>query len=229
MKKHTRLKNNYFVLVGFILLFYACTEENPLKTYYYYFSQSNRKWIELNSESNNFIMKDSNGINNNFIFLYTDNMFNKGSTSYLGVVTEVTYREYIYKEFTSNYNSSLSISLAANRNPFGDEFEFQLNNLSFSYNFKFNKVIYVKLDDNKKRDNMTDINFESGEAGKIYSTVKIFDSLIVNMKTYYNVIHFSLNDFKDEWENFTITDIYYAKEYGLIKYIYHNGIYYERN
>jgi hypothetical protein len=73
---------------------------------------------------------------------------------------------------------------------------------------------------------ITDTGYVENEA--INSTVETLDTLSANGIRYDGILHFTLLDFKEEWTDFTITEVYFAKHIGLIKYSFNNGVTYER-
>ena len=51
-----------------------------------------------------------------------------------------------------------------------------------------------------------------------FSKAILLYSIEINNHVYKEVMHFQLYDFKEDWNNKTITEIYLAKKYGIIKF-----------
>ncbi len=73
---------------------------------------------------------------------------------------------------------------------------------------------------------MTDDGYENNIT--ISATVEIIDFYNVNNFQYSGVLHFTFIDFQNEWEPFTVKEIFIAKKHGLIKYILNSDLTYKR-
>ncbi len=62
----------------------------------------------------------------------------------------------------------------------------------------------------------------------ICSKVEFVDEFQIGQTTYSNVLHFVLSDFKSDWAKYTVTEVYYAQQIGLLSYKYNNGLVFNR-
>jgi len=226
MEKVMRLLNKLFFGLIAIVLF-SCGEDSALKEETIYFQDKNKCWITKETTGYNFIMIDNNGISQSFTMNIDDYEFNKSWSSFLGVNTEMTHTEYHYQSYTSNYGTQFSLSLTAGFEPFGDDIYIDLSGIGFAYDFKFETISRIYTDFGYKTKSMTDTGYELQDED-IFSIVEILDNYSTNYYEYETVLQFRLKDFNDKWDNFTVTEIYIAKNIGLIKYVLNNGIIYER-
>lgn len=217
------------LLLAFVVVIslFSCGEDSALKEETIYFQDENKGWITSDSLGFNFIIVDNNGISQSFTMNRDNYEFSKSWGSFLGVNTDMTNAEYHYQAYTSNYGITYSISLTAGFEPFGDDLFVELDGIGFAYDFKFNTISRLYTDFGIKSKLMTDKGYElQGE--DIFSKVRFIDTYSTNLDTFENVLHFQLNDFTGNWDDFTVTNIYVAKNIGLIRYELNEGIIYER-
>jgi hypothetical protein len=227
MENIMKLFSRLFIVFGIITSLISCGEESALKEETIYFQKENKGWINNDSLGYNFVLIDNNGISQSFTMNRNNYEFSNSWGSFLGVNTDMTHTEYHYQAYTSNYGVSYSLSLTAGFKPFGDDLYIDLDRIGFAYDFKFQTISRLNTDFGIKSKLMTDEGYElQGE--DIFSTAEILDSYSTNLHNYDTVLHFQLEDYKDNWDDFTVTDIYIAKNNGLIKYELNNGITYER-
>ncbi len=213
-----------------MMVFILCTscggEENALKKETFYFNEYHAGWITLDSIGDSFVMTDNNGISQSFTMTGNSYYLNKSWSSFLGVNTIMTYTEYQYQYYTSSFGISHSISLTAGRPPFGDDLYVTLNGVGFAYDFDFAIVSRLDTPFGYKSMLMTDKGYEVPD--EIQSKVEILDSLVTPYTRYDEVLHFTFNDFNESWTDKTVTEIFLAREEGLVKYILAGGISGER-
>lgn len=213
---------NKFLIAFLILLIASCGEKGALKEETILFNEENKDWIITGNLGDNFLMIDSHGIAQSFMMNRNLHEFSTSAGSILFITTKITYREYHYQAFTSNYGNRFSLSLTAGYEPFGDELFIDLNNIGFSWDPKFNTVSRIDTPYGYRSKLMTDEGYEEDEP--INSSAAIINSMEIDGVTYHDVLHFAFDDFRESWTDFTITDIYVAKQLGLIKYRYNNGV-----
>jgi hypothetical protein len=209
-------------IIFLILLFASCGEKGALREVTYFFDEENRGWMINAEPGDNFLMTDSHGITQGFKMNNDSYYFNEGSSGILVFTTKISRWEYRYQAFMSNYGLCFSLSLTAGDKPFGDELYINLANFAFAYDLKLNTVSRLDTPYGYKSKIRTNKGYEEDEP--ISSIVEFIDSMEIGDSIYSNVLHFSFDDFREEWSEFTITDIYIARESGLVKYRYHNGV-----
>lgn len=217
------MKNTTALLISFILtlatLFTGC---NLPKEKFYKVDDVNRDWIINGDAGSSFIMNNSSGISESFTMYSKTQEFSEGASGFLFLTTEVSKRESFYQAFSSTYGNTFSLSLSASYPPFGDEFYVSLNGVSFAYDLEYNEISRLNTPFGNKSKTMTD----KGYTGYIIieSSVEMYDDLEIAGTTYHGVLHFTLNDFPDQWTEFSVREIFIAKETGLVRYILNNGL-----
>ena len=217
---------NKYLLILFLAVLCSCREDHALREETLTIAGENRDWITRDTYGTGFIMTDNNNITQGFMMQKNSTDFSPSETYIFGIRTRITKTESFTQSWYSNFGQSIMLILTAGFEPFGDRFSLSVNELNFMYDFKLNTIGHIYFNSVYKSKTMTDTGYEEVEA--IYSTVQILDSLTVNGVRYDGVLHFSFEDFKDFWTDFTIKEVYLAKQYGLIKYSLNNGITYER-
>lgn len=212
------------LMVGGVI---SCGENSALKEETLYLKKENKGWLAADSLGYNFILVSNHGIAQSFVLSSENYEFNKSWGSFLGVNTDMTYSEYHYQAYSSNYGVSYSSSLTAGFKPFGDDFYVELDRVGFAYDFKFKTLSRITANFGYKSKLMTDKGYET-QGEEIYSAVEILSTYSTQQNTYDTVLYFRLNDFKEQWNDFTVTDIYIAKNTGLIKYKLNSGVAFER-
>lgn len=213
------------VFFVFILFLSSCGENSSLSEETIYFDEANKDWVIDSELGDHFIMKDNNGISQSFAMNEDHYEFSKSWSIFLGITTEITNTEYHYQNFSSNYGTRFSLSLTARSDPYGDEIYISLNDLGFSYDFSFETIGRMDTPFGYLSKMMYDTGYGDEQ---ISSQVEILDSFEVNGLNYSGVLHFTFNDFRPYWQDFTIKEIYVAKKIGLIQFQLNNGITYER-
>ncbi len=212
----------YICLLIPILFFTSCGEDFAFTTKYNYLEEETKTWsIPDSLNKTSFEMADNNGISSTFNDLTTQISFSTGRSGFLFVPVSKSQTENIYISCQSNYGLAFSMYLYASFDNFGDYINMNLGDTNFSYDLKYKELSSVGI----KNAYISKIVTDEGLQGeKIFSKVEIIDNYSIGDKKYAQVLHFSLNDFESKIDVFTITDIYYAKQIGLIKYTYPNGV-----
>ena len=101
--------------------------------------------------------------------------------------------------------------------------------MGFQYDLESETVFSLDTPFGYKSYLITEKGYEIHQDGEILSSVGILDSLQTAYGSYEEVLHFTFNDFNDQWSDFTVKEIYVAKGIGLVKYSHAGGISGERN
>lgn len=210
----------------FLLFLTACGENHALKKETIYIDEANKAWLGEDTINQPFLMSDTNDIKQSFIFKYKDDYFNKSWGGFLGINTKMTFTEYHYKSYENNTGLSFTISLTAGYSPFGDELYISLDQTEFAYDLKYKTLTRIYTPQGYLSKIAFDTGYEIDEP--IFSKAIILDSLTTNYSTYKDVLYFELNDFLNSMDDLSIVKIYVAKNIGLVKFQYKNGLYYER-
>ncbi len=225
-------KKRIYVFAGFILmlLLVACGgEQGALREETLYFNQLNAGWISGDTLGDIFNMTDNNGISQSFVMNSDSYYFNKGWSSFMGINTSMTYTEYHHQAYNSGFGMRYSFSLTAGSPPYGDIVHISLDNVGFQYDLEFETVFSMDTPFAYKSYLITSEGYEVHDDGEIHSSVEILDSLVTSIATYEEVLHFTFNDFIEQWTAFTVTEIFLAREVGLVKYVLAKGISAERS
>lgn len=222
-----KLYHNILLIVLSAFILFACGPDHGLKEETFYFKEENTAWLPPDSSGDNFIMIDNNNISQSFVMLGENCEFDQTWGGFLGINTLTTNTEYHYKNYSSSFGYSHSISLRAGWSPFGDEINISLGQMSFRYDIDEEVISDLNTNFGYKSMSYTEDGYEV-ESVPIKSTVEILETYTTKHKQYDNVLFFDLKDFINDWESLTITKIYVAKNIGLIKFELNNGISYER-
>jgi len=210
----------------FLIFLTACGEDHALKKETIYIDEDNKAWLGQDTINQSFLMSDTNDIKQSFIFKYKDDNFSQSWSSILGINTNMTFTENHYKSYENNIGLSFSISLTAGYSPFGDELFISLDQTEIAYDLKYNTITRIYTPQAYLSKNYTETGYEIDEP--IFSKAVILDSLTTNYNTYKDVLYFELIDFVNSMDDLSIVKIYIAKNIGLVKFQYKNGLYYER-
>ena len=99
-----------------------------------------------------------------------------------------------------------------------------LGRTGFSYDLKLKNFKFIETSEKTIHRTITS---EGLQGDSIASTIEIIDSLIINKRTYKNVMHFNLKEAVNP-NLIEVTEIYYAKSIGLVKFAFNNGVEVER-
>lgn len=220
MEKTIRYMNRVSIFL-LLLLLTSCVKEETI-----YFDAENEEWLIVAEMGDKFIVQDNNGISSSFTMTDNTSYFNQSEGGYLFIKTHKQNTEYHYQSFASSYGTQFSLSLTAGFDPFGDDIFIMLDNVGFAYDFKYKTVARIDSPFGYLSKTMTDDGYENNVT--ISSTVEMLDFYVVNNFQYSDVLHFTFKDFQNEWEPFTVKEIFVAKKHGLIKYILNSDLAYER-
>jgi len=212
--------NKLIFIISIFLFLSSCVNEETI-----YFNDDNRGWIDYSSENESFLMIDNNNITNDFQQFSESSYFQEGSSAFVFITYKRMFREYISRQYHSLiYNNRFSMSLEAPYEPPGDELFVKINKTGFAYNLNEKTLTRIEVNPTIYFDG---VNEYVSNPEDIKSSIENIEATIAN-KVYKDVLHFTLKDLNSNWEDFTVTEIYVAKNIGLIKYKLNNGITYER-
>lgn len=226
MKRIIQLSHKLFLIIVTLFLS-SCGENFALKEETIYFQEKNLGWLSEDVRGDHFVMTENNGISSSFTMERNSYELSKSWSSFLGVNTHMTFREYQYQNYSSSYGTSFSISLTAGYVPHGDVIYVTLAGVDFGYDIKFKELTRLSVGEYYYSKNITEDGYE--ESGTpTFSTVEILANYSTGNSDYDTVLFFQLKDFEDAWNDFTPEKIYIAKNVGLISYELKTGIIYER-
>jgi len=212
----------------FIFLLQSCGEDQALRTVRLNLTDSITEWVVTDTSLFRFEMTDNKGISREFVIRTNEHDYSLGSSYFMGIKTSVTHTEYYYQHFQSNYFDTFSFYIypADSEEMFGESIQFYINTLGFHFDFKHKVVTNIYLDNHYKDIFITSAGIESDTL--LNSVFTTLDSLTVNGIVYFNLFHFQLNDLSEYWDDYTITDIYFAQKTGLVRYRMNNGLVFDR-
>lgn len=216
------------LLVFLVVLFSSCAEDQALKKVNYYLSDTITHWLVSDTAFMRFEVVDNNGIDREYFMHANEHDNTIGSSYFMGVKTQVSFTEYCYQRFRSNYFDEFSIYLypSFNDDVYGEQIHFSINDLSFHYDNNLNIVTDIYFGSHYLNLRITSDGVE--DKSLISSSLSFLDSISINGKEYSNLFHFKLNDLKEYWDDYTITDIYFAQGVGLLRYDMYNGLIFTR-
>ena len=223
----TRIKCS-LLLVFLVVLFSSCDEDQALKKVNYHLSDTISQWLVSDSVFMRFEMFDNNGISREYFMHANEHDETLGSSYFMGIKTQVSFTEYYFQRFWSNYSDEFSISLypSYNDDVYGEQIHFSMNNLSFHYDNKLNLVTNIHLGSHYLNLRITSEGVEDDSL--ILSSLSFPGLITINGQKYSNLFHFKLDDLQEYWDDYTITDIYYAHGVGLLRYDMNNGLIFTR-
>lgn len=230
--QYLRIRNiisvfNFVLALGFVVALFSCAEDQALRKTTYNLSDTIQNWV-TDSTLLRFEMIDNNSIAREFVIGTNEHDYSLGSSYFMGIKTDVSFREYFFQSYRSNYADNYSFYLYP-AYPDGIEGEcihFHFNELGFHYDFKLKIVTDIYLGIQSKNIFISSEQIESDTL--LLSTFSYVDSLIVRDHIYTNLFHFHLNDLKEYWTDFTVTDIYFAQNDGLVRYKINMGLVFDR-
>ncbi len=167
-------------------------------------------------------MQDENGISYGFSLIDSSYYFGKSWSSFFGITTNISYKEYHYQNFISNYGQSFHLSLTAGFPPYGDDLYFGMGDISVSYDLAENTISRLDVFSFHKSQIRTDEGYEQDE--EILSKVDMLHNFEIGDTSYSIVLHFKLEDFTEELYKHSLKEIFIAKNYGLVKYVLNSGL-----
>lgn len=220
------MKNSIFI--GLVmLLFTSCGYYDDMITTWYYTSDEIEKWL-VDSTQFQVTMQDQNGIAREFKNWNNVHTFTSGAGYFAGIKTHKSQNEYYHQQFRSSYFDEFTVSVYPKLNEvLGDQLDFGINSTMFKYDFIHEEI--VSIDVNNHHEALR-INSEGIENDTLFSsTFEIIENYAMNGTNYGTSFHFTLNDFSYLWDEFTITEVYFAQGTGLLQYKMKNGLVFKRN
>jgi hypothetical protein len=210
------------VLLAIAMLFSACGDEYALSEKYYYLSESSKEWL-LNDDQtrNTFTMIDDNGISHNYAPYTQKRDYDIGTSGlvFLPMPTRKSYRERYYISTSSNFNHRFSMYLNASAiADWGDDMHFSFQDISLQFNINKAEINYISTQQ------VSYYNPSDIENIRKYAKAEFVDNIEINGVIYKDVLKFEITDMKNKRSKYDIIAFYYAKGYGLIKYVYNSGL-----
>ncbi len=216
-----KYKNKLLFIISFILLT-SCTKHDVKDT----ISPDSLAWLFDGNIGDIIMFKDSNLVSYSYSLQESQGFnYETGYTVY-GLDSNLSNIDDYRQKFTVSYGHNYNMLVSASYPPYGDIFYVSIGDTNFQYDFRFNKIIQVEEKQRYKSLGMVNDSYDNNTP--IYSTIEYLDSYVVNEETYFDIMHFTLNDFTDTFDDLTVTEIYLAKHEGLIYYKLHNGVIYEK-
>lgn len=193
-------KINWFSSILLIYTCFGCAKEETFKV-----KPENKKWISL-KENSTVYYEDNNQISHVLNLGNSSDDLVESSSSTLGITTNRTYTQSIYLSFSNSfYYGSFGLNvIKLDKNTTHDQLSFHINDLDFYYDLDFK--------------NLTRVNYDSKSTEQPFSKAIKLKSFVVNDTVYGDVIHFQLLDFKENWKSSTVSEVYLAKEIGIIQF-----------
>lgn len=210
-----------------LLCFVSCNFFDDGITQWYKVHEDTKLWL-TDSSGFCFRMADQNGITREYINYQNTHDFSKGESFFGGVKYRISQRENYYQSFSSTFNDVFSFSLSPGYDDgyWGERISLSINSLSFTYDFLLDKLVSVETNCNYLTLTITSSGIENDSL--IHSTIDFYDEFELNRTTYPHVFHFILSDFQSEWTEYTVAEVFYAQQIGLLRYKYNNGLVFNR-
>ncbi len=224
MEKTIRFSIKLLLPVIFIMLV-SCGDDFALSKKYYYVTEKNKAWLVNDSLTKPYEMVDNNGITYNFSGASARQEFSEGTSGFLFVTTQKSFRESYYLSSSSNYGTSFSMYLYA---PYwdgsDDVIHLTMDNITIHCDLTSYTIDYFGCSQNNVKWTDTDENNQNS----VFVKAEFLDSINVRNRVYNGLLHCKLKDNINVLADKDITEIYYAKGVGLIKYVLKSGIVVER-
>ena len=224
MEKAIRFTIKLFLTVQ-LLTMVSCGDDSALTEKYYYVKQKNKEWLVNDSLAKPYEMIDSNGITYSFSETYTQHGYSEGASGFLFVTTRKSFRENYHLSSTSNYGTSFSMYLYASYWDGSDDvIHLYIDNITIHCDLTTTGIDYFGCRQNNVKWTQTDEN----DKNSVFVKAEFLESINVKDCVYKGVLHCKLKDNINVLDDKDITEIYYAKGVGLIKYILKSSIVVER-
>lgn len=189
---------------------------------------SSMEWFFQENVGANFIMHDDNGIANEFILEESIGANSQNGYQTNGLDADLSKINYYYQDFSDTYFSGLKLGVRSSYGSYGDTFTISINEVDFAIDLNEALVTSVHFESTYLAYSETDEGYENNEE-PIYSTVTFLENALIDGVNYDEVMHIQYNDFIASNTDYTIKEIYLAKQFGLIQYVYNNGVVCHRN
>jgi len=185
-----------------------------------------KRWLVSEAiEETGFLLGSDSSFNESYGFVSRTIGFDKSIHS-SGFSKEEEEYEVIFQKFRSDLDSRFEITLRHNEPERGASISVLFDSLRFEYNLMSSKLYFVSFIDEYKHLYFFENQYFIEDT--IYSRVILLDTVTINNLLYYGAMEFHLNDFSEKWQPWTIVSFTIAKQYGLIRYEYNNGMVVER-
>jgi hypothetical protein len=205
-----------------LLAFFSCGDDIVVLKKHYFVKPENKAWLVNDTLPKSFDMVDNNGITHSFSGGSTKQEFSEGGSGILFFTTKKTYTEYFDYGARSNYGTSFSMSLYAST--IGDDITLRVDDISIHCNLTTNEI--VSFDCGRSNVKWTQSNEK--DMTSLFVKANLLSALTVRNKEYKEVLYCRLTDNINVLDKKDITEIYYAKGIGLIKFKIKSGIVIER-
>jgi len=208
-----------------MITFVSCGDDFALTKKYYYVNEKSKEWLINDSLATMFEMVDNNAITYVFKGDKTKQSLNEGASGFLFVTTKKSFQENYYYSSISNYGTSFSMYLYASYlDDSEDVLHLYVDNITVHINLKTAKIDYFGCRQNNVKWTQTDEN----DKNSVFVRAEFVDSINVRDYSYKGVLHCCIKDNVNALDPNDMTEIYYAKGVGLIKYTLKSNIIVER-
>lgn len=177
-----------------------------------------KEWIVEDPDLLEFRMSGSDSSSYLFEEDYSDISYQYGASSSKMFDYYVTHEEHFYQSYQINRgDEEMVITMSpSSRQSHGNLFSIELMGTKLGYDFTYHRVHVVRLEAGNS-------GGSSWGASSTKSTCTLLDSLAINLQVCDSVYHFKLADFEDALLPESVTEIFYAKHIGLVKFIRNDG------
>ena len=215
-------KNTFLFLLAGILLSCGPDWSNPDETLT--LIPKIKEWIVNDPDRLTFSMLGTDSTQLNFSEQYSD--FGSGGSASKGGFLS-SYHVISYETYNQSFKANDSLSVfQINMEPStntgsGNFIQISLYGSRWKYDVSYEKMYFVSVDTD-------DTHNTKWSHDKIFSTVELLDTIKIQNVVCDSVMHFTMKDFVEDFSNETVTEVYYAKHIGLVKFVKHSGIEFER-
>ncbi|MEX2371971.1 MAG: hypothetical protein WD578_13280 [Bacteroidales bacterium] len=219
-------------IIGFIICTSSCNDKVSDDFQTFNLDEGSKQWLYSGNEGDVLYLMDT--LKNQISIV-----LKRERSEYLEATTttdwfgwsSIIIAEYerISQHFSFNNGMDLYISMSAESQP---------ENCEMQISFDSNTVLNVRIIPNSTKLTRVTIYQPEDENGirsgssvindRINSTLVYYDSLILNNKSYFDVLEFELRDLYRDTDELSVVSFSIAKEVGLLKYSLKNGLSYER-
>ena len=209
--------NKLFTLTILLLLFSCGKDDLPRNT----IQVGDIQWLFQGDINDSYVMQDSNGISNSFTLISIDGFNDASGASQLTNIDLSQITNYSHK-YTST-SSILRMGISAGYQPVGNKLYGEFDDLNFRVDLATHQLTYISLGTQYRSLTETDEGYVN-YGGMMYSNASFFTNYTIEGTVYDAVFIIKLNDFSGSYSNFTIREFYVAKGFGVVKYVYNNGV-----
>jgi hypothetical protein len=227
-----KLKVSRIFIICFIISAFSCNDKVSDDFQTYNLDEGSKQWLYSGNEGDVLYMRDSLNNQINLVLKRERSEYIEATktTDWFGW-SSVIIAEYerISQKFPSNNGINFTIAMSAKPQPENCEMQISFDsntNLTVWIIPNSTKITRVTIYQPEDEDGIS-----SGSAvinDRINSTLVYYDSLILNNKSYFDVLEFELRDLYRDTDELSVVSFSIAKEVGLLKYRLKNGRSYER-